>query len=82
MDADKTMKIVTNLDRGGIEAKLTQVSAMAQSGNLPQLASLFNAVEGMSSAAGTMHRQRAKVARRQARTQWHHRPARIGRAEP
>lgn len=47
---DKTMKIVTNLDRGGIEAKLAEVRALAQSRNLPELASLFSGVEGMPRA--------------------------------
>jgi len=50
MDNDKTMKIVTNLDRGGIEAKLAEVRALAQSNSLPELASLFNGVEGMPRA--------------------------------
>jgi hypothetical protein len=50
MENDKTMKIVTNLDREGIEAKLGEVRAMAQSKNLPELASLFSGVEGMPRA--------------------------------
>jgi hypothetical protein len=47
---EKTMKIVTNLDRGGVEAKLAEVRTLAQSNNLPELASLFNGVEGMPRA--------------------------------
>lgn len=50
MDNDKTMKIVTNLDRAGVEALLSQVRALAQSNNLPELASLFNGVDGMPRA--------------------------------
>jgi hypothetical protein len=50
MENDKTMKIVTNLDREGIEAKLGEVRALAQSKNLPELASLFSGVEGMPRA--------------------------------
>ena len=50
MESDQTMKIVTNLDRGGIEAKLGEVRALAQSRNLTELASLFNGVEGMPRA--------------------------------
>lgn len=50
MDSDKTMKMVTNLDRSGIEAKLANVRSLAQAGSLPELASLFNGVEGMPRA--------------------------------
>ena len=50
MESDQTMKIVTNLDRGGIEAKLGEVRALAQSRNLTELASLFSGVEGMPRA--------------------------------
>ena len=49
-ESEKTMKIMTNLDRSGIEAKLAEVRAQAQSKNLPELASLFNGVEGMPRA--------------------------------
>ena len=47
MADEKTMKIITNLDRAGIEARLSEVRAHAQSKNLPELASLFTGVEGM-----------------------------------
>ena len=47
---EKTMKIMTNLDRSGIEAKLAEVRAQAQSKKLPELASLFDGVEGMPRA--------------------------------
>jgi hypothetical protein len=47
---EKTMKILTNLDRNGIEAKLAEVRAQAQAKRLPELASLFNGLEGMPRA--------------------------------
>lgn len=50
MENEKTMKIVTNLDRAGVEGLLAQVRGQAQSKNLPELASLFNGVEGMPRA--------------------------------
>jgi hypothetical protein len=50
MENDKTLKIVTNLDRGAIEARLAEVRTLATSKNLPELASLFNGVEGMPRA--------------------------------
>ena len=50
MDEEKTMKLVTNLDRKAIEAKLAQVRTDAQSSNLKELADLFNGVEGMPRA--------------------------------
>ena len=50
MDEEKTLKLVTNLDRKAIEAKLGQVRADAQSSNLKELADLFNGVEGMPRA--------------------------------
>jgi hypothetical protein len=50
MDNDKTMKIVTNLDRSGVEGLLGEIRALAQSKSLPELASLFNGVEGMPRA--------------------------------
>ena len=44
------MKLVTNLDRKAIEAKLAQVRADALSANLKELADMFNGVEGMPRA--------------------------------
>lgn len=44
---EKTMRIVRNLDRAAIEAKLAEVRKTAQSSNLAELASMFNGVEGM-----------------------------------
>ena len=50
MDHDKTIKLVTNLDRTAIEAKLEQVRVAAQAKNLGELAMLFTGVEGMPRA--------------------------------
>lgn len=50
MSDDKTMKIVTNLDRAGIEEKLAEVRALAQSRSLAEPASLFTGGEGMPRA--------------------------------
>jgi hypothetical protein len=49
-DEEKTVRLVRNLDRGAIEAKLSEVRQAAQSSNLAELASMFNAVEGMPRA--------------------------------
>ena len=49
-DEEKTMKLVTNLDRGAIEAKLAQVRSEAQSANLKELADMFSGIEGMPRA--------------------------------
>jgi hypothetical protein len=50
MADDKTIRMVTNLDRPAVEAKLTEVRKAAQSANLPDLASMFTGVEGMPKA--------------------------------
>lgn len=47
---DKTMKLVTNLDRTAIEGKLAEVRSAAQSANLKELAAMFAGVEGMPRA--------------------------------
>jgi hypothetical protein len=47
---DKTIRMVTNLDRKAIEAKLADVRNAAQSARLPELASMFTGVEGMPRA--------------------------------
>jgi hypothetical protein len=44
---DKTMRMVTNLDRKAIEGKLAEARTAAQSSNLAELASMFAGVEGM-----------------------------------
>jgi hypothetical protein len=49
-DEEKTLKLVTNLDRTAIEARLAQVRKDAQSANLKELADLFQGVEGMPRA--------------------------------
>jgi hypothetical protein len=49
-DSEKTMKLVTNLDRKAIEAKLAEARAAAQSSNLAELAAMFAGVEGMPRA--------------------------------
>jgi hypothetical protein len=49
-DEEKTMKLVTNLDRKAIEAKLAAVRAEAQSASLKELADMFNGIEGMPRA--------------------------------
>src|SRR5918996_1126251 len=49
-DEEKTMKLVTNLDRKAIEGKLAQVRTDAQSANLKELADMFSGIEGMPRA--------------------------------
>ena len=50
MSDDKTVRMVTNLDRKAIEAKLADVRKAAQAANLSELASMFAGVEGMPKA--------------------------------
>ena len=50
MADDKTVRMVTNLDRKAIEGKLTEVQKQAQGASLSELASMFNGVEGMPKA--------------------------------
>ena len=50
MADDKTVRMVTNLDRPAVEGKLAEVRKAAQSANLAELASMFNGVEGMPKA--------------------------------
>ena len=49
-ESEKTMKLVTNLDRKAIEGKLAEVRSTAHAANLKELADLFNGVEGMPRA--------------------------------
>ena len=49
-DEEKTMKLVTNLDRKAIEAKLAQVRSEAQAASLKELADMFSGIEGMPRA--------------------------------
>ena len=50
MPDDKTMKLVTNLDRAAIEAKLKEVGATAAAAGLTDLARMFIGIEGMPRA--------------------------------
>jgi hypothetical protein len=50
MADDKTLRMVTNLDRGAIEGKLAEVRKAAQSSNLAELAAMFAGIEGMPRA--------------------------------
>ena len=50
MADDKTVRMVTNLDRKAVEGKLAEVRTDAQSANLAELASMFQGVEGMPKA--------------------------------
>jgi hypothetical protein len=43
---DKTLKLVTNLDRGGIEERLAQIRSAAQAANLAELAQMLSGIEG------------------------------------
>jgi len=47
---DKTLKLVTNLDRGAVEARLAEIRTKAQAASLADLAALFNGIEGMPRA--------------------------------
>jgi hypothetical protein len=47
---EKTLKLVTNLDRTAIESRLGEVRNAAQAGNLGDLAAMFNGIEGMPKA--------------------------------
>ncbi len=47
---EKTITLVTNLDRAGIEARLSEFRRSAIARDLPDLASLFVDVEGMPRA--------------------------------
>jgi hypothetical protein len=47
---EKTIKLVLNLNRPAIEAKLAETRAAAAAKNLPELASLFVGIEGMPRA--------------------------------
>jgi hypothetical protein len=49
-DDDKTVRMVTNLDRKAVEGKLADVRKAAQSNNLGELATMFTGVEGMPKA--------------------------------
>jgi len=50
MSYEKTLKIVTNLDRAGIESRLAEVRKAAQGAKLGELAGMFDGIEGMPRA--------------------------------
>ena len=50
MSHEPTMKLVTNLDRAAIEAKLREVGSAAAGAGLADLAKLFIGIEGMPKA--------------------------------
>ena len=50
MSDEKTMKLVTNLDRAAIEAKLREVGGEAAAAGLTDLARMFVGIEGMPAA--------------------------------
>jgi hypothetical protein len=43
---EKTLKLVTNLDRGAIEARIEEVRKAAQQAGLADLAQMFAGIEG------------------------------------
>jgi hypothetical protein len=50
MSHEPTMKLVTNLDRAAIEAKLHEVGSDAAAAGLTDLAKMFVGIEGMPKA--------------------------------
>jgi hypothetical protein len=50
MSNEPTMKLVTNLDRAAIEAKLREIGAEAATAGLTDLAKMFVGIEGMPAA--------------------------------
>ena len=50
MSHEPTMKLVTNLDRAAIEAKLLEVGSDAAAAGLTDLARMFIGIEGMPKA--------------------------------
>jgi hypothetical protein len=47
---EKTLKLVTNLDRAAVEGRIADVRKAAQAGNLGELATLLTGIEGMPRA--------------------------------
>jgi hypothetical protein len=47
---EKTLKLVTNLDRNAVEARLAELHKTAQSAKLGDLAAMLEGVEGMPRA--------------------------------
>jgi len=50
MSDEKTMKLVTNLDRAAIESKLREVGGDAAAAGLSDVAKMFIGIEGMPAA--------------------------------
>ncbi|MGH8766166.1 MAG: hypothetical protein ACRET8_10665 [Burkholderiales bacterium] len=50
MSHEPTMKLVTNLDRAAIEAKLQEVGSEAAGAGLTELAKMFIGIQGMPAA--------------------------------
>lgn len=50
MSNEPTMKLVTNLDRAAIEAKLREIGGEAAAAGLTDLAKMFIAIDGMPAA--------------------------------
>jgi hypothetical protein len=50
MADDKTVRMVTNLDRKAIEGRLADVRKAAQAANLTELATMFTSIEGLPKA--------------------------------
>jgi len=59
MADDKTVRMVTNLERKAIEAKLGEVRKAAQAAKLTELAAMFTATDGMPKAQITQRVQDA-----------------------
>ena len=82
-ESEKTMKLVTNLDRKAIEAQARRGARRRAGANLKELADMFNGIEGMPRAQIEAEgEERAQVARRQAAAQPHRLAARAGRPQP
>jgi hypothetical protein len=50
MAYEKTLKLVTNLDRGAVEAKIAEIRDSARSSQLAELAAILTGVEGLPRA--------------------------------
>jgi len=44
---EKTLKLVTNLDRAAVETRLADIRKAAEAKNLAELAGMFRSIEGM-----------------------------------
>jgi hypothetical protein len=47
---EKTLKLVMNLDRPAVEARIAEVRKLAQASSLGELVAMFNGIEGMPRA--------------------------------